>query len=133
MHSNISGLDAEPENPGMFTSYSFLPKAEGLRFLSVSQDRSTVVHTEITAFFFLIVFLFFQSFNVLIRYCLIDISIFLALIIILCGHHNSGTFIPQWGRWAWAIRIIFVTQLQQLIKFRIYAVTTTKVVITIIQ
>lgn len=51
MPSSISDLDAEPENPGMFTSYSFLPKAEVLKFLLVSHDRSTVVHTEMTAFF----------------------------------------------------------------------------------
>lgn len=41
MHSNISGLDAEPENPGMFTSCSFLPKA-----------RSTVLCIEMTALIF---------------------------------------------------------------------------------
>lgn len=59
MHSNISGLDAEPENPGMFTSCSFLPNAKGLGFLLASRDRSTVLCIEMTAliiFFFLLIF-----------------------------------------------------------------------------
>lgn len=112
MHSNISGLDAEPENPGMFTSCSFLPKAKGLGFLLASQDRSTVLCIEMTA-------LIFFSFNLLIRYCLINTNIFSALIIILCRHRNSATFNPQWGRWAWAISIVFITELKQLIKFKI--------------
>lgn len=59
MHSNISGLDAEPENPGMFTSCSFFPKAKGLGLLLVSQYRSTVGCIEMTALIFLSIFLFF--------------------------------------------------------------------------
>lgn len=54
MQAKVSGLQAELENPGMFTLCSFFPKAKGLGFLLVSQDRSTVVRIEMAALIFLL-------------------------------------------------------------------------------
>lgn len=77
-----------------------------------------------TAFIFL---------SLLITHCLINTNIFSALMIFLYWHHNSGTFNPQQGRWALAISKVFITGLKQLIKFKMYVVATTEVVIRIIQ
>lgn len=55
MYSNMSGLGTEPENLWVITSSFFLPKSQDLESIVIAQERSIVLHTEMTALIFLLV------------------------------------------------------------------------------
>lgn len=55
MYSNTSDLGTEPENLWVITSSFFLPKSHYLESIVISQERSVVVCTEMTALIFLLV------------------------------------------------------------------------------